>query len=78
MKAIALVSHDHGQTWPQYIDVMDDYARGIMHWEQSVVQLPDGRLLVVAWAFDEKSGRSRPTPYAISNRIDREPATHRE
>lgn len=66
MKAVALVSHDRGRTWPEFLDVMDDYARGIIHWEQSLIQLPDRRLLAVAWAFQERSGRSGPTPYAIS------------
>jgi sialidase-1 len=66
MKAVALVSHDRGRTWPEYLDVMDDYAHGLTHWEQSLVQLPDGRLLAVAWAFHEQTGRSGPTPYALS------------
>jgi sialidase-1 len=67
MKAVALISHDRGRTWPEYVTVMDDYGRGVVHWEQSIAPLPDRRLLAVAWAFDEKSGRSRPTPYAISD-----------
>lgn len=67
MKAVALVSYDKGQTWPEYIDIMDDYDRGIIYWEKSVVQLQDGRLLAVAWAFDEHANRSLPTPYAISH-----------
>ncbi len=65
MKAIALVSRDGGRSWPEYIDVMDDWANGVMHLEQSVVELADGRLLAVAWAFHEQSGKSLPTPYAI-------------
>jgi len=66
MKAVALVSHDRGETWPEYLDVMDQYARGVTSWEQSLAQLPDGRLLAIAWAFDEKTGRSEPNPYAVS------------
>lgn len=66
MKAIALVSHDRGRTWPEYVDIMDDYANGVIHWEQSVEQLPDGRLLAVAWAYNLKTDRSEATPYAIS------------
>ena len=65
MKAIALVSHDKGKTWPEYLDVM--VADGIVHWEQSMVQLPDGRLLAVTWAFNEEAARTEPTPYAISS-----------
>lgn len=67
MNAVALVSHDQGRTWPDFIRVMDGYDRGIIHWEQSIAELPDGRLLAVAWAVEEQSGRSLPTPYAISS-----------
>jgi hypothetical protein len=67
MKAVALVSHDQGRTWPEYLDVMDQYARKVTSWEQSLVQLPDGRLLVVIWAFDEAAGRSLPNPYTLSS-----------
>lgn len=66
MKAIALVSRNRGETWPEYIDVMDAYRDGIIHFEQSITRLPDGRLLAVAWALHEPSGKSRPTPYALS------------
>lgn len=67
MKAIALVSQDRGQTWPDYLEVMDGWAGGIIHFEQSLVQLCDGRLLAVAWALHEVSGRSEPVAYAISD-----------
>lgn len=66
MKAVALVSRDRGATWPEYLDVMDGYSRGVIHFEQSIAQLTDGRLLVVAWAFHEPTGRSLPTPFALS------------
>ena len=67
MKAIALVSHDHGATWPEYLDILDQYDRGFISWEQSLVQLPDERLLGVAWAYNENSGRTAPTPYVLSH-----------
>ena len=66
MKAIALVSTDRGKTWPTYLDVLDQYDRGVFSWEQSIVQLADDRLLQVAWAYDEATGHSEPTPYVIS------------
>ena len=66
MKAIALVSRDRGKTWPDYIDVMDDYRNGVIHWEQSLCQMPDDSLLAVAWAFHEPSGTTRPTPFAVA------------
>lgn len=65
MKAIALVSHDQGQTWPEYLNVMDAWRDKVIHFEQSMTRLPDGRLLAVAWAYHEPSGKSHPTPYAI-------------
>jgi sialidase-1 len=66
MQAVAFVSHDRGRTWPEYLRVMDRYEDGIISWEQSLVRLHDGRLLAVAWAFDERSGTSLPNPYAVS------------
>jgi hypothetical protein len=46
---------------------MDGYARGIVYWEQSLVALPDGRLLAAAWAFDEPKGITRGVHYALSH-----------
>jgi sialidase-1 len=66
MNAVALVSYDRGHTWPEFIRVMAAYDQGIMHLEQSVGELPDGRLLAVAWAVQESTGKTLPTPYAIS------------
>ena len=66
MKAIALVSHDRGQTWPEFLNVIDGWENGIIHFEQSLVQLQDGRLLATTWALHEASGRSEPVAYAIS------------
>jgi hypothetical protein len=67
MKAVALVSHDKGKTWPEYIVVADQYARGVISWEQSIIQLADDRLLAVVWSFNEGTGRSEPTRYTLSH-----------
>jgi hypothetical protein len=67
MKAIALVSHDRGTRWTEYLDVFDGASRGVIHFEQSIVQLDDGRLLAIAWAFEAATRNTLPTPYAISN-----------
>jgi hypothetical protein len=67
MKAVTLVSHDQGHSWPEYIDIVDQYAQAIISWEQSLTELPDGRLLAVVWAFDENAGRSLPNPYTLSD-----------
>ena len=66
MQAVALVSHDKGQTWPEYISVMDGRRDQVIYWEQSVVELLDGGLLVVAWALHEPSGKSLPSVFALS------------
>lgn len=66
MQAIALVSSDRGRTWPSWITVVDQYAQGIVSWEQGITQLNDGRLLAIVWSFDERSGKSLPNRYAVS------------
>ncbi|TMG25247.1 MAG: exo-alpha-sialidase [Chloroflexi bacterium] len=66
MNAILLVSHDQGSSWPEYIVEFDRWAEHVLHWEQSVVQLRDGRLLAVAWAVSLDTNRAEPTPYALS------------
>lgn len=66
MQAIALVSHDRGVTWPEYLRVIDQTDRGVLSWEQGLTQLPDGRLVAVVWSFEESSGKSLPNRYAIS------------
>ncbi len=66
MNAILLVSHDQGRTWPESVVEFDRWAEGLIHWEQSMIRLQDGRLLTVAWVVDQATGKTGPTPYAIS------------
>ena len=66
-KAVAFVSTDQGRTWPNYIDVMDGSARGIIYFEQGLAELSDGRLLAVAWAFDGDKGTTRSIDWAVSD-----------
>jgi len=69
IKAVAFVSTDQGKTWPSYIDILDDYANDVIHWEQSVIQLhdEDHRLLAIAWAFNEQLGKTTSVNYAVSH-----------
>jgi len=67
MKAIALVSHDRGQSWPDYVDVMDGHAEQLIYWEQKIVDMGDGRLLAVCWTHDLAQGVDREVHYAISH-----------
>jgi hypothetical protein len=66
MQAVALVSHDRGRTWPDYLRVIDQTARGVISWEQGLAQLPDGRLVAIIWSFDEAAGKSLPNRYAVA------------
>lgn len=66
MQCVALVSHDRGETWPEYLPVMDGHHQGLIYWEVSLGRLLDGRLLAVCWVFDERSGKSRPNEFALS------------
>lgn len=67
MQAIALVSHDRGQSWPEYISVMNGVAEGLIFWEQKIVELGDGRLIAVCWTHDLGAGADRPVHYALSH-----------
>lgn len=67
MRAVALVSHDRGATWPEWMTVADQYADGVVSWEQGLTQLADGRLLAVVWCFDERAGKSLPNRYVLSH-----------
>ena len=67
MKAVAFVSHDQGRTWPEYIDVMADPAGAVIHWESKIQQLRDGRLLAVAWAYNEHTHTDLPNTFALSD-----------
>ena len=65
-KTIALVSSDQGRTWPTSLNVFETNASKTIRFEQSLVQLADGRLLAVAWDYDPKTRETLPTPYTIS------------
>lgn len=67
MCAIAFVSRDEGKTWPDCITVFDGRQQRVAHFEQSITQLADGRLLAVAWAYERDAGKTLPTPYSIAS-----------
>ncbi len=66
MKMVAFVSHDRGQSWPEYMDVMGDPAQQVAYWESKIIELPDDRLVAVAWAYDEAAAQDQPNQYVIS------------
>lgn len=65
MQAVALVSRDQGRTWRDYVPVFDSNNGSTIHFEQSITQLADGRLLAIAWAYERATRKTLPTPYAI-------------
>jgi len=73
MKMAAFISHDGGRSWPEYQEVMRDPQGRVIYWESKIAELPaerpqqgNGRLLAVAWAYDEVAGADQPNQYAIS------------
>lgn len=66
IKMIAFVSPDRGRTWPDYMQVMKEPAGKVFFWESKIAELPDGRLLAVAWAYDDTAKKDRPNQYALS------------
>ena len=65
-QTVVFISDDGGLTWPRHGVIFDGRESGLTHWEKSVVQLQDGRLLAVAWVYDTSSGQTHPSAYAIS------------
>ncbi len=66
-RMLAFVSTDEGKTWPQYIDVMRHERGEMMYWESKIVEFPDGRLLAVAWVYDNANSCDLPNHYAVSH-----------
>ncbi len=65
LKAIAFVSHDRGQTWPDHLELFDD-SDGATHWETSLRQMEDGRIATITWTLEDESGAAMPTLYRVS------------
>jgi len=66
-RMVAFVSDDQGDTWPDYMDVMSSPEGNLIFWESKIVELADGRLLAVAWCYDERASSDRPNHYALSS-----------
>ncbi len=66
IRMVGLVSYDKGYSWPEYMDIMHSDDREIYYWESKIIELSDGRLLAVAWAYDADAKRDLPNHFAIS------------
>lgn len=67
LKMVSFVSNDEGKSWPEYVDVMENAEEEITYWESKIVEMKDGRLLAVAWAYDRKNKTDLQNQFVISN-----------
>ena len=65
-RMVALVSHDLGRNWPEYVNVMVDPKQENNYWESKIIELSDGRLLAVAWVYNHDVNRDMPNHYSLS------------
>jgi hypothetical protein len=50
--AFAVFSHDDGRTWGEPTPTLNDPDERLAYYDQRMVELPDGRLLTMAWVHD--------------------------
>jgi len=67
MKMIAFVSSDQGKTWPEYMEVMNGTDDQTVYWESKILELKSGRLVSVAWAYNERTRKDKENHYTISD-----------
>ena len=67
IRMVALVSHDQGRTWPEYWDVMNEPSGHVYFWESKIIEMSNGRLVSVAWAYDSKAAKDLPNQYVFSD-----------
>jgi len=67
MKMVALISHDQGVSWPDYMTVMDRNNEKIIFWESKIAEITPGKLIAVALAYDEKNGKDLPNQFTLSS-----------
>jgi hypothetical protein len=50
--AFAVFSHDDGRNWGEPTPTLNDPDERVVYYDQRMVELPDGRLLTMAWVHD--------------------------
>ena len=65
-RMVALVSHDSGRSWPEYVDVMVDPHQQHQFWESKIIELPDERLLATAWVYNHSKKCDLPNQFTLS------------
>ncbi|MDC0936797.1 sialidase family protein, partial [Pirellulales bacterium] len=63
---MALLSHDDGKTWPDFVRVFGGRESNRSANEQALTRLTDGRILAMCWTIDENSAASLHNRMAFS------------
>lgn len=63
---IAVRSHDGGRTWPRQDVFYQHPSLPITPYEPRVIQMPDGRLVAIVWAYDGVRGEHHPNQIVVS------------
>ncbi len=62
----AIVSEDEGKTWPKVVTMFDRQDEGRLFYESGLTVLPDGKMVAVAWDYDDRNHVDLPVKYAVS------------
>jgi sialidase-1 len=65
-QAVVFISDDRGRSWPSFGRTFDGRSSGILHLEQSVIQMHDERILALCWQHELQSGNNLPSIYSLS------------
>jgi len=65
-RMLAMVSHDQGRSWPEWLDVMHYEEGPRYYWESKIIELSDGTLFANAWVYDPQQEVDLPSQYALS------------
>lgn len=66
IKMVAFISHDRGKTWSEYMDVMSELKGRVFFWESKIVEFSNGKLMAVAWAYDNVVSKDKLNQYSLS------------
>jgi hypothetical protein len=64
---IAFVSDDDGQTFTRTVTLVDHGDPAVTAWEQKLIQLSDGRLMLLCWVYDHNARANRANHYTLSD-----------
>ncbi len=65
-QTVVFISDDRGSNWTSFGRCFDGRSTGVTHFEVSVIELQDGRILSVAWVYDCHSQTTLASEYSLS------------